>query len=67
MIAGLVINEIGSVIGFNFPLATLPLSLFINTLIIVGAAVAYVREGKTKANLNPAENKLFSHLTCFWL
>lgn len=53
MFAGLIINEIGSVIGFNFPLATLPLSLFINTLIIVGAAVAYVREGKTKQTLTP--------------
>ncbi len=48
MISGLVINEFGSLVGFSFPLSTLPLSLFINTLILVGAAAAYLRQGKEK-------------------
>ena len=48
MIAGLAINEVGSIIGFSLPLSTLPLSLTINTLIIVGAAAAHLRRGKTQ-------------------
>jgi uncharacterized membrane protein len=44
MIAGLAINEVGSIVGFSFPLATLPLSLFINTIIIIGAAAAHLRQ-----------------------
>lgn len=48
MLSGLVINQFGYVVGLNFPLSTLPLSLFINTLIIIGAAVAHLRQGKIK-------------------
>lgn len=48
MLSGLIINEFGYLFGLNFPLATLPLSLFINTLILVGAAVAHIRQGKIK-------------------
>jgi uncharacterized membrane protein len=48
MLAGLVINEFGSIVGFSFPLSTLPLSLFINTLVLGGAAVVYLRQGKEK-------------------
>ncbi len=48
MIAGLVINQFGFLLGLTFPLATLPLSLFINTLIIVSAAVAHLRQGTPK-------------------
>ncbi len=48
MLAGLVINQFGYVFGINFPLSTLPLSLFINTLIIIGAALAHLRQGKIK-------------------
>ncbi|MCW3995069.1 MAG: DUF2206 domain-containing protein [Candidatus Bathyarchaeota archaeon] len=46
MIAGLIINEFGSTIGLSFPLSTLPLSLFINTLIIIGAAAVHLRQPK---------------------
>jgi uncharacterized membrane protein len=45
MFAGLVINQFGGLVGLSFPLATLPLSLFINTAIILGAAVAHLRQG----------------------
>ncbi|MCL5877813.1 MAG: DUF2206 domain-containing protein [Candidatus Bathyarchaeota archaeon] len=48
MISGLIINQFGYLFGLTFPLATLPLSLFINTIVIVGAAVAYLRAGKQK-------------------
>jgi uncharacterized membrane protein len=50
MLAGLVINQFGYAAGLSFPLSTLPLSLFINTLIIVGAAAVYLRQGKSKKN-----------------
>jgi uncharacterized membrane protein len=59
MLSGLIINEFGSLVGFSFPLSTLPLSLFINTLILVGAAVAYLRQEKEKQNSNP-QNQSFS-------
>ncbi|MCW4003206.1 MAG: DUF2206 domain-containing protein [Candidatus Bathyarchaeota archaeon] len=48
MFSGLLINEFGYLFGLGFPLATLPLSLFINTLILVGAAVAYIRQRKIR-------------------
>lgn len=48
MIAGLVINQFGPLAGLSLPLAVLPLSLFINTLIIVAAAVAYLRQDRSK-------------------
>ena len=53
MLSGLVINQFGYLVGLSFPLATLPLSLFINTLIIVGAAVAHLRQGNRKQILPP--------------
>jgi uncharacterized membrane protein len=63
MIAGLAINEVGSIVGFNFPLATLPLSLFINTLIIIGAAAAHLRQSKTQPNQIPQKSSFSpSHL-----
>ena len=59
MLAGLIINQFGYLIGISFPLATLPLSLFINTLIIVGAAAAYLRQGRSKTAL-PTKKITFS-------
>ena len=53
MLSGLIINEFGPLVGFSFPLSTLPLSLFINTLILVGASVAYLRQGKHSQDSNP--------------
>jgi len=44
MAAGGVINQFGSLIGITFPLATLPISLFINTIVIIGAAVVYLQQ-----------------------
>ncbi len=52
MLAGLVINQFGYLFGLTFPLATLPLSLFVNTLIIAGAAVAHLRQEKIKKTLS---------------
>lgn len=46
ILAGLVINEFGPLAGINLPLSVLPLSLFLNTLILVGAGVVYVKRGK---------------------
>lgn len=48
MLSGLIINQFGPLLGFTFPLSVLPLSLFINTVIIVGAAVAHLRQGKKR-------------------
>ncbi len=53
MFAGLLINQFGPMFGFSLPLSSLPLSLFINTLILGGVAVAYLRQGKKIQNLNP--------------
>ncbi len=47
MLSGLTLNAFGSLVGLNQPLSTLPLSLFINSLIIVGAAAAHLRQGRT--------------------
>ncbi len=58
MLSGLVINEFGSLFGFSFPLSTLPLSLFVNTLILAGAAVACLRRGREKQDSNP-QNQSF--------
>jgi uncharacterized membrane protein len=43
MIAGLIINSFGANLGFEAPLSTLPLSLFVNTIILIGAVVAQFR------------------------
>lgn len=42
MLCGLVINEFGPLFGVTFPLSILPLSLFINTAVLVGAAGAHI-------------------------
>ena len=59
MLSGLIINQFGYVAGLSFPLSTLPLSLFINTLIIVGAAVVHLRQGKIKKTFS-IQNGIFS-------
>ena len=43
MIAGLILNTFGAGFGLGLPLSTLPLSLFLNTLILGGAVVAQFR------------------------
>lgn len=48
MLAGLLINEFGGLIGISFPLATLPISLIVNTAVLVGAAVASLRRSPRK-------------------
>jgi uncharacterized membrane protein len=48
MFAGLVINQFGFIFGLTFPLAALPLSLFVNSIVLVGAAIVYLRQGKRK-------------------
>ncbi|HSV49570.1 MAG TPA: hypothetical protein VLH35_04575, partial [Candidatus Acidoferrales bacterium] len=48
MLSGLIINEFGPLFGITFPLSTLPLSLFINTLILLGAAGTHLRRNKRK-------------------
>ncbi len=52
MVAGLAINQFGYLFGLNFPLATLPLSLFINTAVLIGAAAAYLRQNKPQTTIN---------------
>ncbi|MCW4000968.1 MAG: DUF2206 domain-containing protein [Candidatus Bathyarchaeota archaeon] len=56
MLSGLVINEFGSLFGLSFPLATLPLSLFINTVIIICAVVAHLRQSRAKPPALPPIN-----------
>jgi len=48
MIAGLVINQFGYLAGLNSPLAALPLSLFINTLVLIGAAATHFLRNRPK-------------------
>ncbi len=48
MLAGLLIDQFGLMVGFDFPLSTLPLSLYINTIVLIGAAIVQVRQEKTK-------------------
>ncbi len=59
MLAGVTINQFGFLAGLNFPLATLPISLFINTIVLVGAAAVHLRRGSRKLGL-PAQNVNFS-------
>jgi len=47
MIAGLILNTFGSNFGLNMPLSTLPLSLFVNTVILIGAAIAQFQQQPT--------------------
>ncbi|MCW4024077.1 MAG: DUF2206 domain-containing protein [Candidatus Bathyarchaeota archaeon] len=55
MLAGLVLNEIGVQLGIASPIASFPLSIFINTLVLVGAAVAYRFQEKTIPAQQPTE------------
>ncbi|MDR0372311.1 MAG: DUF2206 domain-containing protein [Nitrososphaerota archaeon] len=48
MIAGLIINQFGYLAGLNFPLAALPLSLFINTLVLIGAVTVQFLNRRTR-------------------
>ncbi|MGA2385812.1 MAG: DUF2206 domain-containing protein [Candidatus Bathyarchaeia archaeon] len=59
MLSGLLINELDSLVGFSFPLSTLPLSLFINTLVLAGTAIVYFRQRKEKQDVNP-QNQIIS-------
>ncbi len=60
MIAGLIINSFGVNIGFEAPLSTLPLSLFINTIILIGAAVTQFRAQPALPPQQASESKSFS-------
>lgn len=62
MVAGLVLNSFGAGFGLSLPLSTLPLSLFLNTLILVGAVAAQFREDKTIKQQAPAGKLAFSPL-----
>lgn len=57
MLSGLIINEFGGLIGIDFPLATLPISLFVNTAVLVGAAAASLRRSPRK---QPQQEKKIS-------
>ena len=52
MIAGLVINQFGYLAGLNSPLAALPLYLFINTLVLIGAAATHFLRNRPQNNNN---------------
>lgn len=56
MLSGLIINEFGGLVGLTFPLATLPISLFVNTAVLVGAAAASLRRSPRKQP--PQEKKI---------
>ena len=56
MLSGLVINEFGGLIGIDFPLSTLPISLFVNTAILIGAAAASLRRSP-KRQTQPQDKK----------
>jgi uncharacterized membrane protein len=45
MFAALLLNWVGPMVGMLFPLSVLPLSLVLNTVILVAAAFTYVRGG----------------------
>lgn len=51
MLSGLIINQFGPLVGLSLPLSILPLSLFINTIIIIGAAIAHLRQGNNKQHV----------------
>jgi uncharacterized membrane protein len=57
MLAGLLINEFGGLIGISFPLSTLPISLVVNTAVLVGAAAASLRRSPRK---QPLQDKKIS-------
>jgi uncharacterized membrane protein len=60
MISGLLLSQFGPLVGLSFPLSALPLSLVINTVIIAGTVVAYLRQDRhqpqnaKKLSFNPA-------------
>jgi uncharacterized membrane protein len=53
MVTALVLNGFGPLVGITFPLAALPLSLVVNTVILGGAAIAYIRSSNKKTDLAP--------------
>ena len=55
MLSGLVINQFGSIVGFSFPLSTLPLSLFVNTLIHYRRRSSSPKTGKGTAKCAPSK------------
>jgi uncharacterized membrane protein len=65
MIAGLIINSFGASLGLNMPLSTLPVSLFINSLILIGAAIAQFQQQPTIPPQNTPERNSFSPWALF--
>lgn len=63
MIAGLLINSFGATFGVNMPLSTLPITLFMNTLIIIGAAIAQFQPQPAVTPQNTSEKPSFSPWT----
>jgi len=58
MIAGLIINNFGASFGLDMPLSTLPLSIFMNSLILIGAAIAQFQQ--PKISLQSSNSSSFS-------
>jgi len=53
MVTALVLNGFGPLVGITFPLTALPLSLVVNTVILGGAAIAYIRSSNKKTDTTP--------------
>ncbi len=65
MITGLVLNEVGLQLGIASPLASLPVSIFLNTLVLVGAAIAYRFQEKTSPTHPPSETSFHPLMILF--
>ncbi len=70
MLAGLSINEFSILLGFSRPLSLLPLMIILNSLILIGAFLAYLRIddinlGKVKTRSVPLLALLFLSLPVF--
>lgn len=63
MLAGLLINELGPLLGILKPLSTMPLLIFLNSLILVFAFIAYSRDHCAK----PLYKKPCLHLSALLL
>ena len=46
MLAGLLINEFGFLLGFSQPLSLMPLIVVLNSIILMGAILVYLRSGE---------------------
>ncbi|MFA5571726.1 MAG: DUF2206 domain-containing protein [Candidatus Bathyarchaeia archaeon] len=64
MFSGLIFNQFGYLLNLSFPLSTMPLSLFINTLIIIGAGFVQLQQ-KRKRPIIQAPGLKFSRSTLF--